>query len=344
MAVATSNADKGISKDKKLGTGMKNGVETFETQTKKSVRNKLPGYLQVVADNAAAQDALTEKLFTPKTSYKADPSIRKADFNTFLGDVLTKLGASKQPAPELTDTYIDPYAGARAALTSQGSANDARLEAMYRQVADYIAGQKGDTEAIYNKAAQDYQAGTNTAVNTVNAGYGTAREQLTNALNALGIQDAAKTILARNEDMSGQQTASTTALANILSSNLNRNTAAQTGALSNLVNMSSATMGEGARARSAYQQAVANQLAQLDVQSATARNTYDRELASSLADAEAAAAKAASGTKASISSDQYMTEYTNAYNKFKEQNYTDEAARSAAESYMKAWYGNKAIS
>lgn len=155
------------------------------------------------------------------------------------------------------------YGALRGELESQRDRNDARLEAMYRQVADYINALRPQAEQTYAKAAEGYNTAQQQAANAVNMGVDVARQQQANMLKALGIEEAANVASARGEDMGTGQTAALNKFADLLNANLNRNTGAQTEALSGLQNLSTATMGEGARARQAYQEAMAQKLAEL---------------------------------------------------------------------------------
>ena len=165
----------------------------------------------------------------------------------------------------------DAYDAMMAFLTGQGAKNDARLEAMYRQAADYIANQQGATKGIYDTAAQGYNTAQQQASNAVNMGADVARQQMSKAMQALGIEEAANNILARGEDLSGTQMAAQNRFADYLNANLNRNTGAQTAALQGLLNLSQATIGEGARARAAYGERVQGQLMDMLVQQQKAK-------------------------------------------------------------------------
>lgn len=155
------------------------------------------------------------------------------------------------------------YGALRGELQNQSTRNDARLEAMYRQVADYINGLRPQTEETYTKAAEGYNQAQQQAANAVNMGVDISRQQQANMLKALGIEEAANVASARGEDMGTNQTAALNKFADMLNANLNRNTGAQTAALSGLQNLSTATIGEGARARQAYQEAMAQKMAEL---------------------------------------------------------------------------------
>lgn len=166
-------------------------------------------------------------------------------------------------APSQDPATQDAYDAMMAFLSGQGAKNDARLEAMYRQAADYIANQQGATKGIYDTAAQGYTNAQQQASNAVNMGADVARQQQSKAMQALGIEEAANNILARGEDLSGTQMAAQNRFADYLNANLNRNTGAQTSALQGLLNLSQATMGEGARARAAYGERTQGQLLDL---------------------------------------------------------------------------------
>lgn len=179
----------------------------------------------------------------------------------------------------------DAYDAMMAFLTGQGAKNDARLEAMYRQAADYIANQQGATKGIYDTAAQGYNTAQQQASNAVNMGADVARQQMNKAMQALGIEEAATNILSRGEDISGTQMAAQNRFADYLNANLNRNTGAQTAALQGLLNLSQATIGEGARARAAYGERVQGQLMDMLVQQQQAK----QEAANAALQAEAKA-------------------------------------------------------
>lgn len=155
------------------------------------------------------------------------------------------------------DTYTpDAYDIRADYLRSQGLENDARLQAMYAQLASNILGLTPQLQDIYSKASEGYQASNQAATNAVNAGFNTARQQQANMFKALGIEDAAANILARGEDMAGNQTANTSNLAGILSANLNRNTGLQSAGMQNLLNAAMASGGEGTRSRMANENRV----------------------------------------------------------------------------------------
>lgn len=236
---------------------------------------------------------------------------------------------------QLMDNWQDPYAAARSTLSANSLANQARLTAMYNQVADYIRGMSGDVNAIYDKAAQEYQASNQTAQNSLNAGYGTAASQLGNVLKALGIEDAAKVAMSRNEDLQKNQTASVSDLANVLSSNLNRNAGNRTAALEGLTNTASATQASGALAQERYARDVASQLASLLGQSASARNNYMSSIASSQADAE----KAAASAPTSISADQIQEYQKRQYDLYIQQNIPPEKAAQLAQDDLNNYLG-----
>jgi len=177
------------------------------------------------------------------------------------------------PTPDAGAPEQDAYDAMMAFLSGQGTKNDARLEAMYRQAADYIAGQQGATQGIYDKAAEGYTGAQQQASNAVNMGADVARQQQSKAMQALGIEEAANNILARGEDLSGTQMAAQNRFADYLNANLNRNTGAQTAALQGLLNLSQATIGEGARARASYGERVQGQLMDMLVQQQNARQS-----------------------------------------------------------------------
>lgn len=174
-------------------------------------------------------------------------------------------------APDAQAEESDAYDAMMGFLSGQGAKNDARLEAMYRQAADYIANQQGATQGIYDTAAQGYTNAQQQASNAVNMGADVARQQQNKAMQALGIEEAANNILARGEDLSGTQMAAQNRFADYLNANLNRNTGAQTAALQGLLNLSQATIGEGARARASYGERVQGQLMDMLVQQQNAK-------------------------------------------------------------------------
>lgn len=180
---------------------------------------------------------------------------------------------NNMPTPDSQQEEADAYDTMMAFLTGQGAKNDARLEAMYRQAADYIANQQGATKGIYDTAAQGYNTAQQQASNAVNMGADVARQQQSKALQALGIEEAATNILARGEDLSGTQMAAQNRFADYLNANLNRNTGAQTAALQGLLNLSQATIGEGARARASYGERVQGQLMDMLVQQQNAKQS-----------------------------------------------------------------------
>lgn len=183
--------------------------------------------------------------FTDNNAALAGPSPARAQAQA--ADMrAAKAGASEAPAQQDAYDVLMGYMG------NMASTNDARLKAMYQQVADYITGLTPETKQVYTDAASGYTGANKAATQAVNAGFGTARDQLSRSLKALGIEDAALNIMASGQDMSQNQSAITSNLGRILGSNLNRNTAAQTGALQNLLDLAKATQGEGARARTAY--------------------------------------------------------------------------------------------
>ena len=161
-----------------------------------------------------------------------------------------------------TPPELDAYQKYGELLKSLGATNDAHLGQLFGSAADYIRGMQGDVSGIYDKAAEGYKAGKDAATNTVNAGYGVARAQQAAALKALGIEEGAGAVLGENSGMSKDQTAANTRLADILASNLDKNTATQASALQSLLAQAAGYQAEGARSREMYQQALAKQIAQ----------------------------------------------------------------------------------
>ena len=203
----------------------------------------------LLGSNPSAWWPKTQTPETPDTGTGADDSRSMAEIMQEIMDSMGGGGAG--------------YGALRSELENQRGTNDARLEAMYRQVADYINGLRPQTEETYTKAAGGYNQAQQSSANAINMSTDIARQQQANMLKALGIEEAANVASARGEDMGNTQTAANARFADILNANLNRNTAAQTGALSGLQNLSTATIGEGARARQAYQEAMSQKLAEL---------------------------------------------------------------------------------
>lgn len=171
-----------------------------------------------------------------------------------------KSASAVAETPEDTTTGPDAFDVRADYLKSQGAENDARLQAMYAQLASNILGLRPQLEDVYGKAAEGYQASNLAATNAVNAGFDVARQQQANMFKTLGIENAAANILARGEDMAGNQTANTSNLAGILSANLNRNTGLQSAGMQNLLNAALAASGEGTRSRMANQNRVSQDL------------------------------------------------------------------------------------
>lgn len=222
------------------------------------------------------------------------------------------------------------YGALRSELENQRGTNDARLEAMYRQVADYINGLRPQTEETYSKAAEGYNQAQQSSANAINMSTDIARQQQANMLKALGIEEAANVASARGEDMGNTQTAANARFADILNANLNRNTAAQTGALSGLQNLSTATIGEGARARQAYQEAMSQKLAEL-----TANETQYNNQRS---DQAMQMAMDAMGSQSAVpSTDQMSTMYDTWLTQAKDSGKNDQDAIAIANAKMNAW-------
>lgn len=204
---------------------------------------------------------------TKKTTTEAPAGDQSRSMEEILADLMNTFGGGGGGGGS--------YGALRGELENQRAKNDARLEAMYRQVADYITGLRPQTEDTYKKAAEGYNTAQQQAANAVNMGTDISRQQQANMLKTLGIEEAANVASARGEDMGTNQTAALNRFADILNANLNRNTGAQTEALSGLQNLSTATMGEGARARQAYQEAMSQKMAELagaESQAASSRN------------------------------------------------------------------------
>jgi hypothetical protein len=161
----------------------------------------------------------------------------------------------KTPEPDAYDTIIS-------GLKTRSTQDDARLQAIYQAAQDYISGMAPAVEDIYTKGKAGYEGANTAAANVINSGFAGSRNQLQNMLQTLGLQDAATNILARGEDMSANQNAATTRLADYLNANLNRNTSAQTASLEGLNNMVQALSGEGARSRALNARTIEDQISQ----------------------------------------------------------------------------------
>jgi hypothetical protein len=226
------------------------------------------------------------------------------------------------------------YGPLRQELSSQRDRNDARLSSMYREVADYINGLRPQTEETYSKAAEGYNTAQQQAANAVNMGVDISRQQQANMLKALGIEEAANVASARGEDMGTNQTAALNRFADILNTNLNRNTGAQTGALMGLQNLSTATIGEGARARQAYQEAMSQKLAELaasETQYNNQRSDQALQMAMDVMNSQSDQAPPA------MSTDQMSAMYDTWFQQAKDAGRSDEDAISIANQKMNAW-------
>jgi hypothetical protein len=104
------------------------------------------------------------------------------------------------------------YDPQRNELRGRASENDARLEAMYKQLQGSYAADVPKIEGIYDEASAGVNESTDAGVANINAAYDKARADQTAQLEALGIGDAAGVIAGAGQDAGAQQAAAVGAL------------------------------------------------------------------------------------------------------------------------------------
>lgn len=97
------------------------------------------------------------------------------------------------------------YDPQREAARSRASENDARLEAMYRQLQGSYAADAPTIAASYDQATASTNAATDQGVTNINNAYDKARADQTAQLAALGIEDAAAVIAGAGQSSGADQ-------------------------------------------------------------------------------------------------------------------------------------------
>lgn len=148
------------------------------------------------------------------------------------------------------------YGGpSRAQIKAQGEASRARIESLYKQYADMIAGRSADIQSNYANAANMLGNIYGGAAQNVNNAYDAARLAQTAQLKALGLTEMAPPTNTQ------QQAYSTSMLDRLKASGLSENEANRIAALNNNLALRNAASAEGARTLSSFDAALASALA-----------------------------------------------------------------------------------
>lgn len=157
------------------------------------------------------------------------------------------------------------YDPLRAAARGRFTEGDARLEAMYRQLAESIGAQAGSINQNYTTGAENLNTNAAQGQNTIEAAYDAARDAQTRQLQQLGIEDAAAVTASRGTDAAGDQAAAVSGIEQNRAANVGANEAArQSGLAQNATAVSAAGLA-GAEQRGRLSQQLAQLLGEYDV-------------------------------------------------------------------------------
>lgn len=157
------------------------------------------------------------------------------------------------------------YDPMRAAARGRFSEGDAKLEAMYRQLGQSIAGQAASIGANYDRGAEGLNQNASQAADVVGDAYQSARDMQTRQLQQLGIQDSALVNAARGTDAAGDQAMALSNIEQNRAANVGANEAArQSGLAQNASHVSAAGLA-GAEQRGRLQAELNQLLSQYDV-------------------------------------------------------------------------------
>jgi hypothetical protein len=147
------------------------------------------------------------------------------------------------------------YSGpSRAQIQAQAEPARARIEAMYKQYADMIAGREANIKNNYATAGQNLQGIYGGAAQTTNAAYDSARAAQIAQLKALGLTETAPPT---NTD---QQAYASSILSRLGAAGMSENEAARVAAINNNLALRNAATGEGARTLSSFDSSLMNAL------------------------------------------------------------------------------------
>ena len=157
------------------------------------------------------------------------------------------------------------YDPLRAAARGRFTEGDAKLEAMYRQLANSIGGQASSIGQNYDTGAAALNQNAAQGQNTIEAAYDSARDAQTRQLQQLGIQDAAAVTASRGTDAAGDQAAALSGIEQNRAANVGANEAArQSGLAQNASSVSAAGLA-GAEQRGRLSAELNQLLAEYDV-------------------------------------------------------------------------------
>lgn len=147
------------------------------------------------------------------------------------------------------------YSGpSRAQIQAQAEPARARIEAMYKQYADMIAGREADIKNNYATAGQNLQGIYGGATENVNNAYNAARAAQTAQLQALGLTEMAPPTNTQ------QQAYATSILGRLGAAGMSENEAARVAAINNNLALRNAASAEGTRTLSGFDSALMNAL------------------------------------------------------------------------------------
>lgn len=167
------------------------------------------------------------------------------------------------------------YNPLREAARGRYSQGNARLEAMYRQLADSIAGQAGTIGSNYDSAGQGYNQNAQQAQSTINDAYQASRDAQSRQFQQLGIQDAAAVLAAQGGNAAADQANAVSGIEQNRAAVTNQNEAAKQAALAQNASHVSAAGLAGAEQRGRLQAELNQLLGEYDV----AEQTQNAQLA-----------------------------------------------------------------
>jgi hypothetical protein len=167
-----------------------------------------------------------------------------------------------------------------------GSDADAKLNAMYRQLAQSYLDDNAGTKAAYAQTRASVGQAADQATNDVKSSYASSTNDLSNMLSKLGIQDSAKVIGNKGTSLQGDQAATLSGIAANKGANLAATDANSAAAQEYNRNISSAAKLEGATQRAGNQQTLSKVLASIAAARTNAVNSARQSAAQAAASSQ----------------------------------------------------------
>jgi hypothetical protein len=201
-----------------------------------------------------------------------------------LWSLLQQGGGSFDPNNVQVDTSA--YDSQEKTARQNGADADAKLNAMYRQLAQSYLDDNADTKAAYAQTRASVGQAADQATNDIKSSYTSSTNDLNSMLSKLGIQDTAKVIGNKGTSLQGDQAATLSGVAANKGANLAATDANSAAAQEYNRNISSAAKLEGATQRAGNQQNLSKVLASIAAARTNAVNSARQSAAQAAASSQ----------------------------------------------------------